>query len=217
MLGPLLFLIFINDLPSSLNSTCRLFADDYLLYRKIDSITDANILQQDLFLLEKWAGTWLMQFNSSKCVVLTVSKKLSPLTVSYKFCNDTLTHVTEAKYLGLTLDQHLSFNKHIDIICKKANASLSFIRCNTYFCSRSVKLDAYKTYVLPIMEYASFVWSPRTVVNINKLESVQRRAMRFVMSNYDRYSSITSDMLSMLHMSTLEGRRNAQSLLQDTE
>ena len=63
VLGPLLFLIFINDLPSSLNSTCRLFADDCLLYRKIDSITDANRLQQDLFLLEKWAGTWLMQFN----------------------------------------------------------------------------------------------------------------------------------------------------------
>ena len=61
------------------------------------------------------------------------------------------------------------------------------------------------------MKYASFVWSPHTEVNINKLESVQRRAMRFVMSNYDRYSSV-SDMLSMLHMSTLEGRRNAQSL-----
>ena len=108
-----------KDLPSSLNSTCRIFVDDCLLYRKIDSITDANILQQHLFLLEKWAGTWMMQFNSLKCVELTVSKKLSPLTVSYKFCNDALTHVTEAKYLNLTLDQHLSFNKHIDIICKK--------------------------------------------------------------------------------------------------
>ena len=61
------------------------------------------------------------------------------------------------------------------------------------------------------MEYASFIWSPHTAVNINKLESVQRRAMRFVMSNYDQYSSV-SDMLSMLHMSTLEGRQNAQSL-----
>ena len=73
------------------------------------------------------------------------------------------------------------------------------------FNKHSVKLDAYKIYVLPIMEYASFVWLPHTVVNINKLESVQRRAMRFVMSNYNRYSSV-SDLLSMLHMSTLEGR-----------
>ena len=97
--------------------------------------------------------------------------------MSYKFCDGTLTHVSEAKYLGLTLDQHLSFNEHIDIIYKKANTSLSFIRHNTYFCSRSVKLDAYKTYVLPIMEYASFVWSPHTAINISKLESVQIRLL----------------------------------------
>ena len=70
VIGPLLFLIFINDLPLFLNSTRHLFADDCLLYRKIDCISDANILQQDLFLLEKWADTWLMQFNSSKCVAL---------------------------------------------------------------------------------------------------------------------------------------------------
>ena len=94
---------------------------------------------------------------------------------------------------------------------KKANASLSFIRRNTYFCSHSVKLDAYKTYVLPIMEYTSFVWSLHTAININKLESVQRRTTRFVMSNYDRYSSV-SKMLSMLHLSWLEEKRNAYSL-----
>ena len=74
------FLIFINDLPLCLNSTYRLFADDCLLYRKIDCISNANILQNHLFLLEKWADTWMMKFNSSKCVALTVSNKLSPLT-----------------------------------------------------------------------------------------------------------------------------------------
>ena len=63
-----------------------------------------------------------MQFNSSKCIVLTVSKKLSLLTVSYKFCNDTLTHVTEAKYLGLTLDQHLSL---ISTLTSSANKQMS--------------------------------------------------------------------------------------------
>ena len=114
--------------------------------------------------------TWMMKFNSLKCVALTVSNKLSPLTISYKFCDGILTHVSKTKYLGLTLDQHLSFNKHINTIWKKASASLSFVRHNTHFCNRSIKLDAYKTYILPIMEYASFVWSSHTATNISKLE-----------------------------------------------
>ena len=212
VLGPLLFLIFINDLPLDVNSTCRLFADDCLLYRQIDSVSDANILQQDLNSLEVRGKTWLMQFNPTKCVVLTVTNKLSPITSQYKLYNHLLAHVSEAKYLGLTLDKHLNFNKHIDVTCKKANASLAFIRRNTYFCNRNVKIDAYKTYVLPIMEYAAFVWSPHTSQNINKLETIQRRAARFVMSNYDRHSSV-SEMLHVLQWSRLQERRNVQSLL----
>ena len=82
--------------------------------------------------------------------------------------------MTEAKYLGLTLDTRLNFNKHIDIICKKANAALGFIMRNTYYCQRYVKVDVYNTYVRPIMEYAAFVWSPHTINNINKLEALQR-------------------------------------------
>ena len=211
VLGLLLFLIFINDLPLGINSTCRLFADDCLLYRQIDSMSDANILQEDLSSLEIWAKTWLMQFNPTKCVVLTVTNKSFPITFQYKLYDHLLAHVSEAKYLGLTLDKNLNFNKHIDITCKKANASLAFIRRNTYFCSRNVKIDAYKTYVLPIMEYAAFVWSPHTLRNINKLEAIQRRAARFVMSNYDRHSSV-SEMLRVLQWSRLQERRNVQSL-----
>ena len=88
------------------------------------------------------------------------------------------------------LDKNLNFNKHIDIICKKANASLAFIRRNTYFCTRNIKNDAYKTYVLPIMD--SFGHHTGTAVNINKLEDIQRRAARFVMSKYDHHSSVTA-------------------------
>ena len=141
-----------------------------------------------------------------------VTNKLSPITSQYKLYNHLLAHVSEAKYLGLTLDKHLNFNKHIDVTCKKANASLAFIRRNTYFCNRNVKIDAYKTCVLPIMEYAAFVWSPHTSQNINKLETIQRRAAHFVMSNYDRHSSV-SEMLHVLQWSRLQERRNVQSLL----
>ena len=90
------------------------------------------------------------------------------------------------------LDTKLNFNKHIDNICKKANATLGFIRRNTHYCQCYVKVDAYNTYVRPILDYAAFVWSPHTANSINKLESVQRRAACYVMSDYNRYSSVNN-------------------------
>ena len=90
-------------------------------------------MQQDLNSLEVWGKTWLMQFNPTKCVVLTVTNKLSPITSQYKLYNHLLAHVSEAKYLGLTLDKHLNFNKHIDVTCKKANASLALLGATLTF------------------------------------------------------------------------------------
>ena len=74
--------------------------------------------------------------------------------------------MTKAKYLGLTLDNHLTFSKHIDNICKKANITLGLIRRNTYHCQRYVKIDAYNTYVRPLLDYAAFVWSPHILLQI---------------------------------------------------
>ena len=100
----------------------------------------------------------------------------------------------------LTFDSRLTFNKHIECICKRANLALAFIRINT---QRKIRADAYCTYMRPILEYAAFVWSPHTNTNINKLESVQRRAARYVMSDFDRYSSVT-EMLSTLQWESLK-------------
>ena len=80
-----------------------------------------------------------MQFNPTKCVVLTVTNKSFPITFQYKLYDHLLAHISEAKYLGLTLDKNLNFNKHIDITCKKANTFLAFIRHNTYFAAIMLK------------------------------------------------------------------------------
>ena len=136
VLGPMLFLLFVNDLPVYVNSTCRLFADDCLLYWGVNTPNDAAILQQDLHNLEQWAEKWFVKFNPTKCVILTVTNKT---------CSIHSQHVSEAKYLGLTLDANLNFNKHIDNICKKVNAILGFIRRNTHYCQHYVKVDAYNT------------------------------------------------------------------------
>ena len=124
-----------------------------------------------------------MSFNTDKCEVLQIT--LKPVTPnSYALYGRYLKGVTEAKYLGVTIDCKLSFTKHIDIVCKKANSTLTFIRKNLKSCQHQIKADTYLMYARPILEYAAVVWASHTRCDIERLEVVQRRAARFVMSGY---------------------------------
>ena len=210
VLGPLLFLIYINDLPECVSSMCSLFADDCLVYRRMESERDIKILQNDLTNLELWARKWLMTFNTEKCEAIQLSLKPA-IPNSYTLYGKHLKGVTEAKYLGVTIDCKLSFTKHIDTVCKKANSMLAFIRRNLKSCQRQIKADAYLMYVRPILEYAVVVWAPYTKCDIDRLEAVQRRAARFVTSDYNRTSSVTV-MLDNLNWSTLISRRQTSRL-----
>jgi len=199
-LGPLQFLAYINDISDNLSSLCCLFADDCILYRNIESSADTYILQEDLNKLTTWAKTWGMEFNIDKCVILRFTLKHNP---EYFLRNQNLTSVSKAKYLGVNFDTKLTFNQHVDSICQKANQTLSLLRRNLKQCSRSVKLDAYKTYVEPILNYTATVWSPHTLRSTNKLESVQKRAACFIVKDYRRTSSITRilNFLNLYHTS----------------
>ena len=103
VLGPVLFLLYINDLPNSLTSKVRLFADDAIVYSEINSISDSQILQQDLDKLTLWEKTWLMEFNPIKCEVLSVTRKRNPVAYSYSLHKETLRRVSSTKYLGVTI------------------------------------------------------------------------------------------------------------------
>ena len=211
VLGPLLFLIYINDLPDLITSSCSLFADDCLLYREIDTPSDCETLQSDLYKLETWTNEWLMSFNINKCKVIQITLK-NPIQSAYYLYGHQLKQVTEAKYLGVTLDSKLNFNKHTDVICKKANTMLSFIRRNLHTQLIHVKSHAYRMYVRPILEYSSAVWAPHTKCSIDKLEAVQRRAARYVMDDY-RYNSSVSSMIQSLKWNSLSTRRNISRLI----
>ena len=206
VLGPLLFLVFINDLPDAVRSNIRLFADDALLYRTIHSSEDATALQDDLTHLQSWEKTWQMAFYPDKCEVLRVTNKKKIVDAHYSIHGTTLHTVDAAKYLGVTIQGSLSWKAHVNNISKKANSTLGFLRRNLRKCPAKIKEQAYTTYVRPTLEYGSSVWDPQSKDLVRKIDMVQRRGARFVKANYDQRHSVTK-MLQDLQWKTLCDRR----------
>jgi hypothetical protein len=206
VLGPILFLVFINDLPLQVQSKTRLFADDCVIYREIHSENDCRALQEDLNKLAEWEKKWGMSFHPEKCSVLRIHRKRQPIEFDYSLKGCKLSTEEHSKYLGVYISQNLSWNHHIDTITKKANSTLGFLRRNLQIRNQDVKGMAYKSLVRPTLEYCSSVWSPYTKAQVKKLEMVQRRAARYVTNRYHNTSSVTS-MLDHLQWDTLEQRR----------
>ena len=211
VLGPLLFLCHINDLPQHVKSQVRMFADDCLLYRPIKTQHDQTLFQQDLNSLDTWANMWGMTFNPSKCYIMRNSRSRQPLQHAYTLCGQTLEQVDENPYLGVLINNQLKWKPHINKTIKKANKVLGFLRRNLHMCKPDIKSTAYKALVRPIIEYSSAVWDPYLKGDIEDLEALQRRAARFVTRDYRRDSSVTR-MLRDLQWQPLVNRRREARL-----
>ena len=210
VLGPLLFLCHINDLPTSVKSQVRLFADDCLLYRKIQTFNDHILLQKDLTQLGKWANTWGMNFNTNKCHILSIKNKTQ---FFYSLNNETLEYVTTNPYLGITISNDLKWHSHISTITKKANSTLGFLRRNIRRCPINSKRTAYIALVRAVLEYGAIVWDPYHRGDIDKLEQIQHRAARFITGDYrSRHPGSVTTMLTNLNLDTLDNRRRDQRL-----
>ena len=215
VLGPMLFLIYINDIVLNVKSEIRLFADDILLYRAIKNLNDQEILQEDLNTLTKWAKAWLMEFNIPKCNILQISTHRTNRNFTYKMSDMPLNTVLEHDYLGVRLHHKLSWRPQIDRICNKASRLLGFLKRNLYSSSAQIKEYLYKQLLLPSIEYCSAIWDPYHQTDIKKIEMIQHRAARFVLHkpwhkslNHD---SITA-MLAKLGWPKLEERRKTARL-----
>ena len=206
VLGPTLFLIFINDLPEYVSSSVRLFADDCVLYREIRNVQDAIILQNDLKALHHWEQQWLMKDNAGKCFILNITRKRNPKLNKYYLHNTVLQTVKNTTYLGIEISNDLSWTPHIDKITKKANKSLGFIKRNIKTNNSNVKALPYSSLVRPHLEYSCQIWDPHTDKDVRKLEAVQRMAARYVSNRYHNTRS-PSEMVSQLQWDTLQQRR----------
>lgn len=206
VVGPMLFLVYINDLPDCVSSHTRLFADDTIIYRHIRSEKDSQVLQNDLLKLQEWEKLWQMEFHPGKCQVLRFTRRRKPISYNYYLHGLELEVVPEAKYLGVTLTSDLRWGSHIDRVTQKANQTLGFVRRNLQVSSPAIKQRAYFGLIRPKVEYASTVWNPFQKKQINKIEMIQRRAARWTLSRYHNTSSV-SDMVDQLGWRSLQDRR----------
>ena len=205
VLGPILFVIYIDDLLENIKSEGLLFADDTKIFKQITSREDALILQSDLNLLEQWSKNWLLNFHPDKCHVLTLGKFDNIRHAHrYNIYDTELEHVFEEKDLGIIMDGDLSFEEHISLKVKKANAIMGLIRRSFSFLDGHLFKKLYTTFVRPHLEYAVAVWAPHLIKYINIIENVQIRATKLV----DGFSELDyPERLRRLDLPTLVYRR----------
>ena len=180
VLGPLLFLCHINDLPDAVTSTVRLFADDCLLYRPIRNMEDHLALQREIQQLETLARTWGMRFNTKKCYLMSINQKS---THFYQLDGHILQQVPDNPYMGVTLFDDMKWNSHINKITKKANSTLGFLKRNLKLCPQDCRGIAYLSLVRSTLEYSSIVWDPY-------LQKVQCQAAMFITGDYTKGSGL---------------------------
>ncbi len=182
VLGPVLFVIFINDMPSNVSSFLSLFADDATLYAKSTTQEQQSTIQDDLLKLQSWSDTWQLHFNKAKCKALYLGKDNRKET--YFMQNDqnpvNLDESEAEKDLGVFVDNALNFSTHISEAIKKANTKLGMIKLTFTCLNESMLTQLYTAIVRPHLEYANVVWHPHQQQHINALEAVQHRATRLI-------------------------------------
>ena len=215
VLGPLLFLLYINDLPDMIQNDFKLFADDAKLISVIDEPDKVKLLQDDLDKVVEWSKLWLIKLNISKCKVMHFGTN-NELT-DY-FLNDlntnTVNKLTESDFerdLGVFISSNLKWNKQVVAASNKANQILGRMKKAFDFININTAKILYTSFIRPHMEFAISVWSPYLIGDINILEKTQRRATKMVSSIYnDSYEQ----RLKKFELTSLETRRLRGDLIQ---
>lgn len=211
VLGPLLFLIYLNDLHFNSPVHCRFFADDCIAYLRIQTPSDQLVLNDFLALINDWGALWHMKLNISKCTQMTVTRKKNPLVHTYKINKAAPKAVTEIKNLGIHITSTLNWSNHTKHIVSKASRKLWLLKRRLQHCTSETKLLAYTSLIRPLLEYADTVWDPHTTIDKKAIEGVQRRAIRFIYNAYGRHVSV-SNLIERNGIPTLETRRKIHRL-----
>ena len=202
VLGPILFVIFLNDMPNVVKNCCKLFADDAKLYRPVLSEADTQSLQSDINILMEWSSTWQLPFNEMKCKRMHLGRGNN--SRPYHMNDHILENVTEEKNLGVTVDHQLKFHTHTSAAIKKANSILGLIKRSFSVKDKSTLPSLYMSMVRPHLEYGNTIWGPHFKQDMKAIERVQKRATRMIPTLKDRRYT---ERLKALDLPSLEYRR----------
>ena len=202
VLGPILFLIYINDLDDDITSKVLKFADDTIFFRKIESDADRQQLQNDLNKLNEWSEKWQMLFNYGKCKCLHTGHGNED--AQYTMGDTALNTTVKEKDLGLTISADMKVSEQCAIAAAKGNQILGLIRRNIVYKEKELIILLYKTIVRPHLEYCIQAWRPYRKKDIDILERVQRRATKMI----QKLTNISYEMhLKECGLTTLETKR----------
>lgn len=210
VLGPILFVIFINDMPGIVKNLCQLFADDAKLFCNVDLRDEENnkSLQIDLNALVEWSRKWQLPFNIGKCKCLHIGN-CNPCW-RYKMAGRVLEDVDEEKDLGVLIDKELKFHRQTASAVKKANSSLGLIKKTFAFLDDKTLPLLFKSLVRPHLEYGNVIWGPFYKGDMQQVERIQRRATKVV----SQLSSLTYDeRLRRLKLPSLQHRRRRGDMI----
>ena len=202
VLGPILFLIYINDLDDSITSNVLKFADDTKLFRKVNTDGDKQHLQNDLDRLVKWSEKWQMLFNFGKCKCLHTGHR--NLNVNYKMGDTVLGTTVKEKDLRVTISADMKVSEQCGIAASKGNQILGLIRRNITYKGKKLIIPLYKAIVRPHLEYCIQAWIPYRKKDIDTLERIQRRATKMIPELRDLSYE---ERLKECGLTTLETRR----------
>ena len=186
ILGPLLFLIFVNDLTDPVkHSNMFLYADDTKCFRKVSSVADCVLLQEDLCQLSSWSQKWNLHFNGHKCVLVRFHSNLSCIPYNYKISNVPIQALTTHRDLGIVMSADMSWSAQLKQITARAYKTLGLIRrCFSTALCTSAKKNLYLSLVRSQLSYGSQIWRPHLIKDILELEHIQRRATKYILDDF---------------------------------
>ena len=222
LLAPLLFSLFINDLPREVDCGCLLYADDAKIYRKIVSPYDGLLLQRDLDRLTAWSSRWGLTLNPKKCKSFTITLRRAPVQTMYMINATKLEHVEEIRDLGIIIDTKLTFASHVSSIVRRANRSLGLLFRSFQTGARGTKFNrnalmcAYFSNVRSILEYGSVIWAGAAETHTVRIDRVQHKFLIWLLS-YTASGHATSlaysDLLNHFRIPSLSSRRTQHDLM----
>ena len=216
VLGPFLFLLFINDVTNCIpdGGVSNLFADDNFIYVACDTLSEVqHKLQNILDAVSEWYKSNRLMINTDKTKIMLIGSRHQLQTLrlddfTIKYDGNVLELVNKAKYLGIYISSDLTWDVHVQYMCKQLHYYVSLLRRLSNIFPRSILLKIYKAYIQPRFDYGVTVWGSTTEGNLNKIQRIQNLAARILTGNYDFINYRGIDLVKSLKLFNIRERRD---------